>query len=55
MSIIHLNLFQPRTYEITATAQYAAEWPLDIKQIGDRVMLTLKLYDKINPETVSYF
>ena len=49
------NLFQPKTYEITAKANYAAEWPIDIKQIGDRVMLQLRLYDKINPETVSYF
>merc|ERR1712141_995202 len=45
---------EAQTYEITAKAQYAAEWPLDIKQIGDRVMLTLKLYDKINPETLTY-
>lgn len=26
---------------------------LDLNQIRDRVMLVLKLYDKINPETVS--
>jgi len=48
------NFLKPTTYEITVKAQYAAEWPLDIKQIGDRVMLTLKLYDKINPETLTY-
>jgi len=48
------NFLKPKKYEITVKAQYAAEWPLDIKQIGDRVMLTLKLYDKINPETLTY-
>ena len=35
------------------SVRHGGEWVLDLNQIRDRVMLVLKLYDKINPDTVS--
>ena len=31
---------------------YSHEYPVDIQMIKDRVLLVLRLYDKINPEKV---
>ena len=43
--------FQPQ--QDFAQVRFAGARYIDIEQIRDRVMLVLKLYDKINPETVS--
>ena len=44
--------FQPQNLDLSAKVQYSYEWPINLEQIRDRVMLVLKLYDKINPEKV---
>ena len=31
---------------------YSHDYPLDIQMIKDRILLVLRLYDKINPEKV---
>ena len=50
----NLNFFcQPVQSGSVNSVRGGAEWALDLNQIRDRVMLVLKLYDKINPETVS--
>ena len=33
---------------------YSSEYPVDIQMIKDRVLLVLRLYDKINPEKVTH-
>ena len=38
---------------IQQARQYSAEYPVDIAMIKDRVLLVLKLYDKINPEKLT--
>ena len=34
---------------------YSSEYPVDIQMIKDRVLLVLRLYDKINPDKVTFF
>merc|ERR1711976_606597 len=47
------NLQTPQTRDLSAQVQYSYEWPINLEQIRDRVMLVLKLYDKINPEKIT--
>ena len=50
-----VNTFQvvPQPKFIQKVRQYSAEYPVDIAMIKDRVLLVLKLYDKINPEKMT--
>ena len=44
--------FQPQD-QFTQVRFGGGDGPHDLQQIADRTLLVLKLYDKINPETVS--
>merc|ERR1712062_136362 len=48
-----LSFLKPVQSGSVNSVRGGAEWALDLNQIRDRVMLVLKLYDKINPETVT--
>ena len=46
-------IFQPQ--EQFTQVRFGGDAPPDLEQIRDRTLLVLKLYDKINPDTVSVF
>merc|ERR1712004_43800 len=48
-----LSFLKPIQSGSVNSVRGGAEWALDLNQIRDRVMLVLKLYDKINPETIT--
>jgi len=50
-----VNTFQVITQPkfIQQVRQFSEEYPVDIAMIKDRVLLVLKLYDKINPEKLT--
>ena len=50
---IFFSFCQPVQSGSVNSVRHGGEWVLDLNQIRDRVMLVLKLYDKINPDTVS--
>ena len=39
----------------TIVRRYSSEYPVDIQMIKDRVLLVLRLYDKINPDKVNFY
>lgn len=41
-------------WQLECTRNYSAKEPLTLQLIKERVLLVLKLYDKVNPEKVRF-